>query len=61
MKEKLKINKSVQDREIGKMMKEKIILILMLFVLSINPLFAGKNLINVSVDKREVVFVDWWV
>ena len=54
MKEKLKINKSVQDREIGKMIKEKIILILMLFVLSISPLFAGKDLINVSVDKREV-------
>lgn len=54
MKERLKINKSVQDREIGKMIKEKIILILMLFVLCINPLFSGEKLINVSVDKREV-------
>lgn len=54
MKEKLKINKSVQDREIGKMIKEKIILFLMLFVLCITPLFAGNDLINVSVDKREV-------
>lgn len=55
MKEKLKINKSVQDREIGKMIKEKIFFVLFLFLICIQPLISDTGLINVSVDKREVV------
>ncbi len=55
MREKLKINKLVQDREIGKMLKEKIIFVLMLFLLFVQFLFAENGMIEVSVDKRDVV------
>ena len=55
MKEKLKINKLVQDREIGKMIKKKIFFVLFLFMICVQPLISDTGLINVSVDKREVV------
>lgn len=55
MKEKLKISKLVQEREIGKMLKEKIIFISVLFLLFVQFLFAENVMIEVSVDKRDIV------
>ena len=48
----------MQEREIGKMLKEKIVFISVLFLLFVQFLFAENEMIKVSVDKRDIVLGD---